>query len=103
MCGIIGYIGKQCNIHILNGLKELQNRGYDSCGISTLKNNKIKTTKFASTINETSITKLEYTIDNHEEALCGIGHTRWATHGIKSDNNSHPHMRFERLFLFSSL
>ena len=99
MCGIIGYIGKQCNIHILNGLKELQNRGYDSCGISTLKNNKIKTTKFASTINETSITKLEHTIDNHEEALCGIGHTRWATHGIKSDNNSHPHMSYNNNFV----
>lgn len=99
MCGIIGYIGYECcYCNILNGLKQLQNRGYDSAGISTIADNKFITTKYASTQDETAITKLTKYENLHQESHIGIGHTRWATHGEKSDINSHPHIDFHGNF-----
>lgn len=93
MCGIVGYIGKNnCKKLLIDGLKKIQNRGYDSVGISLLKNNKINTYKFASTNTNDSLNLLEDNILNNDIDSCiGIGHTRWATHGNKSDLNAHPH------------
>ena len=89
MCGIVGYIGNQKAKEILiNGLKSLEYRGYDSAGIATIENNKIDMVKekgrVANLEASPEIGKLTGTI--------GIAHTRWATHGKPSKENSHPHM-----------
>ena len=100
MCGIIGYISLQniCNYILLNGLKQLQNRGYDSAGITSIDLcGNIITTKYASNDSEDSIEKLEKNISEHQNFM-GIGHTRWATHGGKTDKNSHPHSCANNMF-----
>ena len=86
MCGIIGYIGKNNSLPIvLNGLKALEYRGYDSSGIAYKLNGKIKIVK------ETGkIVNLENIMDDDYSNI-GIGHTRWATHGKPCRENSHPH------------
>lgn len=87
MCGIIGYIGKSNSIPILiNGLKNLEYRGYDSAGISYIKDNKIKIIK-----EKGKITNLEKIINKEDYSPIGIGHTRWATHGKANKTNAHPH------------
>lgn len=85
MCGIVGYIGRrQAAPLILEGLKKLEYRGYDSFGIATLQSH-IEIDKHKGRISEYSgAIRLHGTI--------GIGHTRWATHGIPNDANAHPHM-----------
>lgn len=89
MCGVVGYIGKQDAAPILmDGLRRLEYRGYDSAGISVLCDGKI------------GFKKEKGRLANLEQALSknplggtrGIGHTRWATHGIPSKENSHPHL-----------
>jgi len=86
MCGIIGYIGeKQATPILINGLKKLEYRGYDSCGISVIKNKKIISQKVVG-----KVENLEKTI-NHSKSNIGIAHTRWATHGKVTENNAHPH------------
>lgn len=88
MCGIIGYIGKEkkaINV-IINGLKSLEYRGYDSAGIAIVENNKIKIIKSSG-----KIKNLEKKIKDLKESNIGIGHTRWATHGEPSFKNAHPH------------
>jgi len=88
MCGIIGYIGRQNAIPILiDGLKRLEYRGYDSAGIAFLNNERIEIRRRAGKIRdlETSIR------EENLEAFVGIGHTRWATHGRPSEENAHPH------------
>ncbi len=86
MCGIIGYNGKQNAIPIIiNGLKNLEYRGYDSAGIAYFYKDKIKIIKEKGRISE-----LEKLLDNSESNIA-IGHTRWATHGEPSRRNSHPH------------
>jgi glucosamine--fructose-6-phosphate aminotransferase (isomerizing) len=93
MCGIIGYLGSDIFLsYIISGLKLIQNRGYDSVGISTINNSSLNTIKFASTNTHDSLDKLEKeTINFNWESTIGIGHTRWATHGGKTDINAHPH------------
>jgi glucosamine--fructose-6-phosphate aminotransferase (isomerizing) len=93
MCGIIGYLGSDLFLsYIISGLKLIQNRGYDSVGISTINNNSLNTIKFASTNTHDSLDRLEKEISNFNwESTIGIGHTRWATHGGKTDINAHPH------------
>jgi glucosamine--fructose-6-phosphate aminotransferase (isomerizing) len=94
MCGIIGYLGNdKCIEYVLSGLKLLQNRGYDSVGISCVKNGEIYTNKCASSDSNNALEKLENSISsvNLDNEHCGIGHTRWATHGGKTDVNAHPH------------
>jgi glucosamine--fructose-6-phosphate aminotransferase (isomerizing) len=94
MCGIVGYLGNgQANDYILSGLKLLQNRGYDSVGISYMEKNIIETIKYASTSNCDSLLQLERKITNDSMNIEGIaiGHTRWATHGAKTNFNAHPH------------
>ena len=89
MCGIVGYIGsKDAYPIILNGLKRLEYRGYDSAGICLYSNGKIASKK-----SKGQISKLEMKISKLKSfsGFMGIGHTRWATHGEPNDNNSHPH------------
>jgi glucosamine--fructose-6-phosphate aminotransferase (isomerizing) len=88
MCGIIGYIGTKNAIPILiNGLKRLEYRGYDSAGISFLQDNKIGVRRCAGKIRD-----LEKSIKGQRlKSMIGIGHTRWATHGKPSEENAHPH------------
>ena len=87
MCGIIGYIGKKNALPILiNGLKSLEYRGYDSAGIAYFANNKIEIIK-----EKGKVLELEKKIDFSKESNIGISHTRWATHGIANETNAHPH------------
>ena len=89
MCGIVGYIGTENNAKevVIEGLKRLEYRGYDSAGIALYKDGYIETRKHVG-----EISNLEKIItDTDFESTLGIGHTRWATHGAPSDVNSHPH------------
>ena len=89
MCGIIGYTGERESVPILlEGLKTLEYRGYDSAGVSVSDESGIQTVKAKG-----RLSVLEEKLSSREEltATCGIGHTRWATHGEPSDTNSHPH------------
>ena len=87
MCGIIGYVGeKKCINILLDGLKALEYRGYDSSGIAYNQNNEIKIIKSTGKVQE-----LENKIDKNLPSYIGIGHTRWATHGIPNEINAHPH------------
>jgi len=89
MCGIVGYLGKNSSKDILlNGLKELEYRGYDSAGITILKEDKFTMFK--------SVGKLDNLLEKISnfsitDFSIGIGHTRWATHGKPTENNAHPH------------
>ena len=86
MCGIVGYIGKdKCQKVLINGLKELEYRGYDSAGLAYVFNDELIITK-----KKGKIIELEKVLEKHSSNL-GIGHTRWATHGVPSEINSHPH------------
>ena len=104
MCGIFGIVinNKPINIYnlILDGLQQLQNRGYDSAGLSVIRNNKFDIHKYASTNTIDALLKLRDLKLEHleEEVSIGIGHNRWATHGIKNDANSHPHMSNDHMF-----
>jgi glutamine---fructose-6-phosphate transaminase (isomerizing) len=89
MCGLVGYIGfKEAVPVIIDGLKRLEYRGYDSAGIATLTDGKLSVVKKAGKVvdleNLVSLDPIETTI--------GIGHTRWATHGEPNDTNAHPHL-----------
>ena len=89
MCGIVGYVGKKnCTDVLINALGKLEYRGYDSAGIAVFENNKIKVEKCQGKLTNL-IEKMKK--DGKPEGHCGIGHTRWATHGEPSDINSHPH------------
>ncbi len=87
MCGIVGYIGDK-NVYpiLINGLKRLEYRGYDSAGISIL-NHGIKVYKKRGKVSELE----DFISDKDVAGTIGIGHTRWATHGEPSDINAHPH------------
>ena len=89
MCGIVGYVGKQnASQIILEGLKRLEYRGYDSAGIAILKDNAFKIAKHVGRVKDlitnTNASKITGTT--------GIGHTRWATHGAVTHANTHPHI-----------
>lgn len=88
MCGIVGYVGcKNATPIILNGLKKLEYRGYDSAGLAVLQNGEVQIRR--------EVGKIERLINlvnqNPIEGTIGIGHTRWATHGEPSERNAHPH------------
>ncbi|HLT48886.1 glutamine--fructose-6-phosphate transaminase (isomerizing) [Aequorivita nionensis] len=89
MCGIVGYIGKrEAYPIILNGLKRLEYRGYDSAGIALFDGNDIQLCK-----TKGKVASLEEKAEKEisRKGSLGIGHTRWATHGVPNDVNSHPH------------
>ena len=87
MCGIVGYIGYNDSKEILlKGLEKLEYRGYDSAGIAVINNDGVRVFK-----EKGRIADLREAVDSNVEANTGIGHTRWATHGVPSKTNSHPH------------
>jgi glucosamine--fructose-6-phosphate aminotransferase (isomerizing) len=89
MCGIVGYIGPRKAVPILiEGLRRLEYRGYDSAGIAILENGSLQFEKVAGKIDA-----LEYQLKGKSfDATVGIAHTRWATHGVPNDINAHPHL-----------
>ena len=89
MCGIVGYIGpRDATPIILNGLKRLEYRGYDSAGVAILQNGHIEVRRDAGKLNRL----LEIVQNNPLSGKLGIGHTRWATHGEPNARNAHPHI-----------
>ena len=88
MCGIIGYIGNEAVVPILiEGLRRLEYRGYDSAGIAYLQNGRIEVRRSVG-----KLVNLEAALAGNESSgRIGIGHTRWATHGRPSEENAHPH------------
>ena len=95
MCGIVGYIGnKKVSPILIQGLTRLEYRGYDSAGIAVMEGNKIEVKKDKGRV------KNLYSLDGIDdlEGTIGIAHTRWATHGKPSKENSHPHMDNDGLF-----
>lgn len=89
MCGIAGYIGdRDCADVLIDALSKLEYRGYDSAGIAVFENGTIKVEKCKGRLSNL-VDKMKR--DGKPEGHCGIGHTRWATHGEPSDINSHPH------------
>ena len=90
MCGIVGYVGtKQASTVVVDGLRRLEYRGYDSAGVAIVANGVIETRKKAG-----KLTNLEGEISEQPltPSTTGIGHTRWATHGAPNDVNAHPHV-----------
>ena len=89
MCGIVGYIGhRDAYSVIVGGLQKLEYRGYDSAGIALFDSKQLKVSKTKGKVQDL---KLKAQEDNNTIGAIGLGHTRWATHGIPNDLNSHPH------------
>ena len=96
MCGIVGYTGKASAADfLLNGLEKLEYRGYDSAGIAVLHDKSFEISKTVERI-ETLFSKTNN--GNNIKGSLGVGHTRWATHGAPSLENSHPHLSNDRKF-----
>lgn len=89
MCGITGYIGyRDAYPIIINGLQRLEYRGYDSAGIVLFDGNNVNLTKTKGKVNDL----IDKATNGSTKGTIGIGHTRWATHGVPNDVNSHPHL-----------
>ena len=89
MCGIVAYLGhKQAYPILINGLKRLEYRGYDSAGVALMQENGISLYKCRGKVSELE----EYCSDKNTVSTMGIAHTRWATHGEPNDQNAHPHL-----------
>ena len=88
MCGIIGYLGSKEVVPILiDGLRRLEYRGYDSAGVAVVRNGQVERRRSAG-----KLVNLEKAIDTQPlEGIYGVGHTRWATHGRPTEENAHPH------------
>ncbi len=88
MCGIVGYVGPRDAVAVLiEGLARLEYRGYDSAGVAVLNGAGVETRKLAGRI--AGLRELLTRTPLH--GRCGIGHTRWATHGAPTERNAHPH------------
>lgn len=102
MCGIVGYTGRESVTNqLLDSLELLEYRGYDSAGIATLngETGKVKLRKCAGRVNDLrKLCKKDKKI-----STCGIGHTRWATHGGVSDENAHPHRNGDVLLVHNGI
>jgi len=89
MCGIVGYVGDRKAFPILvNGLKRLEYRGYDSSGVALAQNGSIALYKKQGMVKAME----DHALENDISGTTGIAHTRWATHGQPSDENAHPHL-----------
>ncbi len=89
MCGIVGYIGyREAYPIVIKGLKRLEYRGYDSAGVMLYDGNDITLSKTKGKVSDLE----EQSTVNNTDGTIGMGHTRWATHGIPNDVNSHPHL-----------
>ena len=89
MCGIVGYVGKRSAQDVLlDGLEKLEYRGYDSAGVALAQEGGIRVVKSKGRLDAL---RQKLAVQALAESSCGIGHTRWATHGEPSDVNSHPH------------
>ena len=106
MCGIFGIVLNNNNENIynliINGLIQLQNRGYDSAGVCVIKNDKFEVNKCASTNKLNALDKLMSMTsikESKDDTYIGIGHNRWATHGVKNDTNAHPHLSSDANFV----
>ena len=89
MCGIVGYVGKRSAQNVLlDGLEKLEYRGYDSAGVALAQEGGIRVVKSKGRLDAL---RQKLAVQALAESSCGIGHTRWATHGEPSDVNSHPH------------
>ena len=87
MCGIVGYIGRRDAVPVLlEGLRSLEYRGYDSAGLAVIHRNRLQVTKTAGRVQD-----LRDRVSDRTRATIGIGHTRWATHGEPNEVNAHPH------------
>jgi glucosamine--fructose-6-phosphate aminotransferase (isomerizing) len=94
MCGIVGYIGTEDVKNILlSGLEKLEYRGYDSAGIAVINKSGVHIFKDKGRIND-----LRKVVDENVKSSLGIGHTRWATHGVPNRVNAHPHQSSSRRF-----
>ena len=108
MCGITGYTGlNQAGPILLEGLRRLEYRGYDSAGIAIQSEKKADaddSESAGSSIKMLKATgKVSHLVEKFEaepdfKGVCGIGHTRWATHGVPSDTNAHPHLSADGKF-----
>jgi glutamine---fructose-6-phosphate transaminase (isomerizing) len=88
VCGIVGYIGRRDAVPVLlEGLRSLEYRGYDSAGLAVIHRNKLQVTKTAGRVQD-----LRDRVSDRTKATVGIGHTRWATHGEPNEVNAHPHL-----------
>jgi len=88
MCGIVGYVGEQKAYPIIiKGLQRLEYRGYDSAGVALLENKSIEILKQAGKVSDLE----SYAANKNTNGHIGIGHTRWATHGVPNEINAHPH------------
>src|SRR3954454_21597428 len=88
MCGIVGYVGyREAEPVLLEGLRRLEYRGYDSAGVATHTGTHLHVRKKAGRIADLTA----YLGQNPAPGHTGIGHTRWATHGAANDRNAHPH------------
>src|SRR3954447_22716745 len=90
MCGIVGYVGPQDSLDVvLEGLRRLEYRGYDSAGVAVLADGQLSTAKKAGKL---ANLEKELADEGLPASTLGIGHTRWATHGGPTDRNAHPHV-----------
>ncbi len=97
MCGIVGYVGKKdCSEVLVDALRKLEYRGYDSAGIAVFEDGKIKVAKEKGRLDDL-VAKMQS--DGVPNGHIGVGHTRWATHGIPSATNSHPHAGGDKVTL----
>src|SRR6186713_1348216 len=93
MCGIVGYVGNRPALSIvLDGLRRLEYRGYDSAGIAVIDDQVIATEKKAGKLANLEKSLAERPADGFSTGTTAIGHTRWATHGGPTDRNAHPHL-----------
>ena len=89
MCGIVGYIGhREAYPVVIKGLKRLEYRGYDSAGVMIFNQDGLKVSKTKGKVADLELKSAEMST----EGTIGMGHTRWATHGVPNDVNSHPHL-----------
>src|ERR1051325_6960754 len=93
MCGIVGYVGGRPALSIvLDGLRRLEYRGYDSAGVAIIDNDTVLTEKKAGKLANLEKALAERTGADITAGRTAIGHTRWATHGGPTDRNAHPHL-----------